>query len=811
MLKRNRRLITAAPAALLAFAVGTPAMAQGAGAEIEEIVVTARKREESLQDVPVAVTALTGQQAERQGVRSVADLSRIVPSLSTGTSQNSSSAVTFILRGQSASDIILTIDQSVGLYADGAYIPRPYGLAAGLVDLASIEVVKGPQGTLYGRNTTGGAINLISKAPDSDGLHGFVYGELGNHEDRRLTAAVNVPIIPDVLSARLAYQNWNREGYGRSRFTDQDLGGDRNQQYLRASLRYEPTASVRFDLKSDWTRIRENGQLTTPRFYAPQAATNYQAAVELGLDPTVPANLATAQAAIQQTVALGNADFFTSSSELPLHEDIDGYSFNLTSTFDLSESVSLKSISSYRHLEQDKQTDLDGTQFHILELVTHVPTTVPFRFDLAQDPMVKDRLLTQEFDLAGTLFDNRLNWLVGAFYSDEKGRDATQNDFRLNQFFGQNAAPLRNFVINYNEGLDIKNRSLAFFTQNDFQITSQLSVTAGYRYTKEKRELTSALRRYDPFNNLWRCGHPSLAGLITPLESACFVKLPQDSDSGASYLLSLNYKPSSDILLYARTARGFRGGGFQLRTPTAPNFAPEVAEDIEVGLKADFFDRRLRANLAAYRTNYKNKQESQIVAVPIQGNATIITNAAQARIRGFEAELFAKPVAALSLRAAVSYIHGEYKKYPGALRYAGGTPIDASGERFAYPPWTVSMTARYEVPVGPGDLGLQADWSWTDHARPPPRLVDPAIPTALTDSFVSQGPGGRNDLGLLNLRIDYALEDKGLTFSVFATNALDKHYQAPAIAQPNTGGIAQGITGEPRMWGIAVRKTFGGE
>src|SRR5690606_37941320 len=255
--------------------------------------------------------------------------------------------------------------------------------------------------------------------------------------------------------------------------------------------------------------------------------------------------------------------------------------------------------------------------------------------------------------------------------------------------------------------------------------------------------MVSALRRFDPFNNLWLCGSPGAPTTPTPNEANCFVPFAQDTSSGTSYLLSLNYKFNADTLHYLRTARGFRGGGFQLRTPDAPNFQPEVAEDIEIGLKTDLFDRRLRANLAWYQTDYSNKQESQIVPLPPpRGNATIITNAAAATIQGFEAELFARPIEPLTLRLAASWIDGTYDTYPGALRYAGGTPVDATGESFAYPPWTVALMARYEVPVGPGELALQADWSWRDGAQPSARLIDPALPASLTNSLVSNGAGG---------------------------------------------------------------------
>jgi iron complex outermembrane recepter protein len=798
----------------VAFTTTDAALAQGApanpSAQVEEVVVTARKREESIQDVPVAVSAFTGEQLEQQGIKTPADLAKTVPSLSTGFSQNGASTVTFVLRGQSASDVILTIDQAIGLYADGGYIPRPYGLNAAMVDLQSVEVLKGPQGTLYGRNTTGGAINLISRSPDYAGLHGYVTGEVGNHESYKFTGAVNVPLIDDTLAARIAYQYWSREGYGSSRVTSQDLGGDHDDNYVRGSLRWNPTPYAQVDLKADYVRLRQNGLLGSVRAYIPQALTNQQAALELGLNPNVPANLITAQNALMAIAAQGNADLFTSDSSTIHREDIDHYSFNLTGTFDISDNAMFKSITTYRSLENTKQYDLDGTRFHILEIVTDVPNTVPVNYNLPQRPLVEDEFYSQEFNVSGSSFSDRLKWLVGAYYSNEIGYDTTQNDFRLNTtLFGGNT-----FLINFNQGRDIKNESWAFFTQNDFSITDQLSITAGLRYTEETRDMVAANRRFDPINNRWLCGVTGAPAGSRVDEADCFVPLPQDTSSGTSYLLSLNYKFNPDTLVYLRTARGFRGGGFQLRTPDLQNFQPEVAEDIEIGLKTDLFDRRLRANLAYYKTDYSNKQESQIIPLPPpRGNATIITNAAAATIQGFEAELFARPIEALTLRLAASWIDGKYDTYPGALRYAGGTPVDATGEKFAYPPWTVALGARYELAIGPGELALQADWSWRDGAQPTARLVDPALPASLTDELVAlqSGAGGRASLSLLNLRADYQLPDNGLTFSLWATNALDEEYQIPGVAQPNLGGVFQAITGEPRMWGVSVRKSFGDE
>ena len=813
----KRSLSWSVAVAALSSALGAPAaFAQGGGVSIEEVVVTARKREESLQNVPVAVSAFSGEQLAQQGVRTAADIARQVPSVQIVQASKSSDLVVFGIRGQVASDVLLTVEQAVGTYVDGFNVPHPYGMSAGLFDIERVEVLKGPQGTLYGRNTTGGAVNIISKGADFSGLHGFAMAEAGNHQDVRLNGAVNVPIIDDKLAVRLAGQYWNRQGYGKSRVTGQHLGGDKDQVFIRGSVRAEPTDNLRVELKGEWTRMRENGFLNVPIYNTGQAATSFQAAFDLGLDPFSATNRATARAFLDQIAALGRADAFTGDTEIPLHNDVDRRLISGTLTYDISDTTQIKSITGYSKVTSDPVTDLDGTRFKILEVGVLSPGPLTFPdFDLNVA-----KFFSQEFNLSGSAFGERLTWLLGAYYSREKGVDSTTNNFRFDQTRLASAATLlapgSQFTINFNQGIDIKNSSWSLFSQNDFKILDSLTATVGLRYTEETHGVNQVSRRFSPTSGLYTCSFVNVAGTTTPLTTTnpitdCSTKR-EATFTGTSYLASLNWQVTPQTLLYLKTAQGFRGGGWNLRVITAPPFSPERARDVEIGLKSDFFGGRVRANLAAYKTDYSNKQESIIIPVGLTPQ-TVIQNAASATIKGLEGEFTVRPVPGLTLRSSVTYLHGKYDSFPGALNLFGAR-VDGTGERFANPRWQYSLSGRYEFEAGPGMLGFQADWAWQDGAKPPPRLQDPNLPASIVAGLVSGTTNfavGTKDLGLLNARIDYNMRDQGLSIAVFANNALDKTVRYYSLNQSALGGVQAAITGEPRMWGVQVRKSFGAE
>lgn len=760
------------------------------GYDSQDIVVTARKREESLSKVPVAVSAFSGAKLEETGIKSALDIGNFTPGLRVAQSLQADSSAVFTLRGQAASEIQLTFDQPVGVYVDGVNYPRVYGLSAAFFDLDRIEVLKGPQGTLYGRNTTGGAINLVSKNADYDGEHGYIFAELGNHASRRVNGAMNVELVDDKLAARIAFQNWTRDGYGTSRITGQDVGGNKNQTYIRGSLQFDPTSNLSIGLKADVLRIRENGPLLTPRFYLPMANADQQVAIDLGLDPTLPASITAARAALQDAVNRGTADFFTSDINDKQFDDLDAVSVGLTIAYDISDAVSIKSISGFRRFKNDRQMDLDGTRFNLLLYGADSPGPNYF----PPFALVKDRLFTQELNLTGEA--GPLTWLVGGFVSDEKGDDSSTNNLWADQIRVVQGNP---YTINQTHVIDIINRSWSIFTQNDVRLSDRITLTGGLRYNRETKGLTQLNNRFAPSTGLYQCNTTSTAVVTDPMQCAVTRRATFE---GWSWLASISNQITDDVLLYAKISQGFKGGGFDTR-PIAPPFQPEKAREIEVGMKGRLLDGLLRTNIAAYTTRYSNKQETAIVPVG-NVNTVLTTNAARARIRGFEADVTLQPAQGLSLGGTVAYLDGKYNSYPTALNRLNQV-VDASGEHFPNPPWTYTLNARYQFFAPNARIAMQADWSWAAGARPTPRLVDQALPVALVDELV------RSDVGLLNLRLDYTIESADVTIALFATNALNKKYQILGSTRAGGGGPQLAVTREPRMFGISFRKSFGGE
>ena len=815
----------------------TPTWAQS---ELEEIVVTARKREESLQDVPVAVTSINGDNLQKQGIRNTQDLGRLVPNLKSTGHPSSASIVVFSIRGQKSGDVLTTVDQAVGVYADGVYVPRPRGMNGAFFDLSRVEVLKGPQGTLYGRNTTGGAINLISRDADYNGMHGYIGGDAGNHDLWAIRGAVNVPLVEDKLAVRIGAQGTWRKGFGRSVVTGQRIGQDRDQRFARATIVADPWEGVHMVTKGEYFRTKENGNLFTFLGLVPGASAPLAVAVQQGtLTPLglgrffgtpalcggvavpcpTPADLAAVGGAVAALNAqVGNRD--TTFYEHNQHDNFKGYYFGHTMTFDLTDKIQLKSITGYRKFTNNQLFDLDGTSFRILEVgvgrfadgpeVIGAPGLPPTAFQTDPGPEQRDKFFSQEFNLSGTSFDDRLRWLGGLYYSQEIGSD-TQHAQALPPLVTTNGLPA-SFL---HDGFKIYNGSWSLYSQEEFSVTDRLTVQGGLRYTEERKYLNSRSRNYIPSNNTITCltGVPGTFPATNP--GACFTH-NEKTFTGVSWMGGASYKATDDALLYARIAKGFRGGAFQLRSPTLAPADPETATETEIGAKTEWWDKKVRLNVAAFRTKYNNKQESIIVTQANGNSATVIQNAANAKLKGFEGELSVNPVTGLSLRGTVGYLKGKYTTFPRALPVNGGAAVDASGERFSDPPWQYSLGARYEHPVASGVFGVQADWSWTDGARPPPRLANPGIPAALIDDLVSPCTGGacangRASVGLLSASAEYRMEDRGLTIGVFATNLLNKRYQVTGNDPSNLGGMITGITAEPRMWGVTLKKSFGDE
>lgn len=804
-----------------------PAPAQQAST-VGEIIVVARKRAENLQSVPVAVTAQTGTQLQQQGVREPTDLGRIVPSLTVVSGASSPTGALTSLRGQTASDVLLTLSQPVGLYEDSVNIPHPAGSDLGFFDLTQVEVLNGPQGTLYGRNTTGGAINIFTRGADYNGYHGFVSGEAGNYDDWKVGGAVNVPIVSDTLAVRLAYQHWNREGFGDSAVTGERLGDSRDDDVGRLSVKFDPNPVFSASLKVEYDHATRTddlyqtreltpaGMFTTTTCaggetlsggggqYCPQLngtsfggafyATNewYLEGMKGGVNPALLVN------------PTGSDNLFTNNSAIDTFEHVSAWHGALDMSWKITPDITLRSITGLHQFTDYRTFDLTGLPIQAFVVgygaggITPADGVDP----RSLQPDEQSLQWTQEFNLSGEAFDRRLRWLVGGFYSSDSG---SENE-RASLFEGLTATANGPFDINYTSPT-ITNKSWAVFSQDDFKINKIFSITMGGRYTEEDLSQVNESYIYLFPNGGYPAVYSCLASAGYGLSpGACALDQSLHS-SGVSYLFSFNAQVTQDILLYAKTARGFRGGALQARAPQDPPARPETDTDYEVGVKSDWLDHRLRVNLDAYDTEYQNKQETQIVDIN-GAQTTPIVNAASARIQGVEGLVTAAPFEGLTLNGSFDYLYGKYLNFPTALT-PDNVPADGTGVPFAIPRWTLDIGGRYVHSFGPGEIAFQADYSW--HAATPETVlnVDPtlkAIAPGLVNSWYSA-------VGLVNARLEFNVPDKGLSIALFATNLLDKHYQVYSLAfvgsESDFGWSGQ--TQEPRMWGVTIRKSFGGD
>lgn len=686
-------------------------------AQNNEIVVTARKLQENLQDVPASVTAFSGQTFEEAGLSEFADIAQLTPNFDIRP-RGATGALfaNLTIRGQTSGFLTLNADQAVGISINGAPITRGTSLFSNLFDIERIEVLKGPQGTLYGKNTTGGAVNVITKGPELDTIGGygqFTYGSF-DRTDAQLVA--NIPLVEDTLGIRLGAAMTHRDGFGRGSGTGRELADD-NEIFLRGSLLFEPNDVLTIRVNADYHDVDES----TSIFRSLRSAF-----LDLGF--------------IQIPIALETPgeDFYVGNdfrAEAPFARS-DEFNINATASLDFGDAT-LESITSYR--TQNSLT--------LVQSAPGVPIT------LGQD----SDLFAQELRLSGTSLNNRLTWQVGGFYSTESGEDIDN--------------------VGGSQTTAAKNEGWSVFTQNSFAVSDQLKLTLGLRYTNEDREVRDI--------------SPVPAGILQN----------EASFDAFSWLASFDFKPTDETLLYASVSRGFRSGAVdQDNLSTIVN--PEFVLNYEAGFKVDLFDNRVRFNTSVFYSDYTDIQRTAFDPDSI-GNTgvptTVLRNAAEATIWGFEAELQTSPVEGLSLGATVGYTNAKFDEFIDFD--AAGNLLDRTNEPLGGPEWQFSLSGRYEFEVSSDTiLGMQANYFWIGEDV----LAAPAVVAIL-----APGEGSIQSIGLLNGQIDLDIQKwGGLNVAVFGTNILDKEYFVGGIALDLFGGIANQLVGEPRQWGIRVTKDF---
>jgi iron complex outermembrane recepter protein len=764
----------AMPAAALAQSAGNEAPAtadeaqSGQNSGIADIIVTARKVSENAQSVPLSIVALDGNALADANVNNVQDLQSQVPNLILQTHPNDPQGLSLAMRGQKQVDLTLTLDTSVGVYVDGYYAPRPLGLRNGLIDVARVEVLRGPQGTLYGRNTTGGAIALYTNDP-VDVVEGSVQGSYGNFNAWDVVGIVNVP-LNDRLALRLVGQHNEHDGYG------EDAEGrplvEERGTYVRGKLKFDVSEGLTATLLGSYQNSSNSGAIVRLTDVRPpandgSAVSDYNVAVlavaaELGLGFT-PANLATAQSTLESYIGAPPGNYWDSYTSLPQYSDTQVYNAGLDISAELSDTITLRSLTGFMSIDRRSQTDTDGSPFALI----------------GGPRETQDEYYSQELQLLGD--SGRLNWVAGLYYGNERGHDQTVSDTL--RFISSTSPTVYDATV--------RNKSYAIFAQADYELLPSLRLTAGVRYSWDERTLISRnSNRTNP------CVVPAPGfDVVTadPASRQCPREFVDDY-SDPSWLLSLDYQVSPDVLVYAKYARGYRSGGRNFKGSnnigTFIDFQPETVTEYEVGLKSYFLDRTVRFNLAAYYDDYSDVQKVATILLPgTSAFSSQTVNAAKARVQGFEADLVWRVTDNLSLNAAAGLVDGKYKEFDDLLKG------DRSDEPFDVPEWSYNVGGRYSYPTQFGAVRAQVDYQWQDSF-----YIDPQSYRVVTFTQPSRG--------LLGARVSVEVDAWDTEFAVFGKNLTREEYLSSGAGPYESLGLNFAIVGEPRLFGVEVRKRF---
>lgn len=748
--------IALTPLALPLTSFTSNAAAQGL---IEEVVVTARKREENLMDTPGAVSALLASDLRRFQVDDLGDIQNVVPNLSLNLG-DAANAVIYI-RGVGQRDSLSFADPGVGVYLDDVYMGRAQGSFLDVVDVTRIEVLRGPQGTLYGRNTIGGAIKYVTAAPTATPFFEFEAG-YGNYNEHKLRATWSGPLRDDgSLLARFTLASLGHDGYNENSFRGarSDTDGDKQTFAGRVHLEYSPSDDLTFDFTFDRS-VNDPDRSITP------------ARVTVG--PTL----------VQRTADFQPAsDPFEVEANFNDAEQLEVEGVGLTAEYQVSDAIGLKSITSFRQLEHEARIDLDGTGLEIFGV--HV--------NQSQDQFSQEMQLS--YDAGGSV-----KALLGIYHFSEE--DVTPDGISSTEpiDFTGGAGLLFSPYGTVSEN-DQSVEANAMFGEISWILSNALEVTFGARYTSESKQLKRKA-----------CQALGAFGMVLPDINNCN-PAPNSSNPFALNLnlsedfskvtpkLGASYRTESGALAYFTYARGYKSGGFDGRigyngasddgavnTQALP-YDAEVADTYEIGWKSGLADGRVRLSAAMFLNDYQDLQLSSFSATPTGGFATVFTNAGAAENWGFEAELLANPAPNLLLSFAIGYLNAEYREFINAANedVSGDlTPINA-------PDLTGNLGFEYTYSLGRVSLLLAADMSYRSDY-----FVDINNIAALQqDNFT-----------LFNASATLESEDERWSVSLRLKNMLDEEYITHGFDLTAFPGVGLAYYGQPRSYRIQVRYRF---
>ncbi|PCI54579.1 MAG: TonB-dependent receptor [Alphaproteobacteria bacterium] len=753
---------------------------------IDEIVITARKFEESLQDAPIAISAFTAHDLEERNLSTVTDVGDFAPNVKFNSSMPisaSNATVALFIRGIGQNDYQLSADPGVGLYLDGVYISRNVGNVLDILNLERVEILRGPQGTLFGRNTIGGAVNVVTKKPDET-LGGNLELTTGRWNRVQTKFSVNLP-VSDGLYVNASGIYHKRDGYVKGIIDQAPDLGDTNQAGGRIAVRWAPEdQNFELNVAVDGSRAREESSPNvllaineSPSTFVGVWNAAFSGAGAICGDISNPARLSNpaclnAQYVLAPFEHAGTWDSIISDYDqqggrrYESASDIDVWGISAILDWDISESVSFKSITAYRSVVGYWTRDSDHTPASITQ-------TKNF-WDQSQ--------FSQELQLQGIAAEGKVKWVVGAYYSDESGDHLDLVEI-LDAYFASGAL--------------VDGNSLAFFGQATYDISDALSFTAGLRWTEDKKKFTTDQKivavgfltgaPLNPDGSGLADGDP----LMGPLGSSS-----QITDRAVTPMVTLSYRWMDSLMTYASYSEGFKGGGFTQRVfpprATIPSFGPENSRTYELGFKSDFWENKARLNGAVFWNDYNDLQVT--VNDPLLGFAPIIQNAAKARIRGVELELLVVPTAEVKIQAAIGYLDAKYTEVDitaAALGSAGGVTVDDRLQNA--PKWTLSAGISYDFSLGNGGVIIpRIDWNFRS------TVANDAVNTQL---LIQKG------YHLVNLSMSYLSPDELWKVTGGVKNMTNEVYLIQGYEDAGSG-LVEGTYARPREWFFTVKRSF---
>ncbi|CAH0991439.1 Vitamin B12 transporter BtuB [Sinobacterium norvegicum] len=832
--------IAALPAAIASVLPGQVHAQSPENLVIEEIVVTARKRVENIQEVPVAVTAFSAEKLNEGGITNIANFGDRVPNVELESGNGSTGDANVYIRGVGQRETKSNLDSGVGIYIDGVYIPRASGALLDLNDVESVQVLRGPQGTLFGKNTTGGALVISTQKPD-DQLGGKAMVRAGNYNRLDFQGTVNAPLLEDKLLSRLTYASTNRDGTTHNVYDGQDYN-DESREAVQLQFRWLNSSTVTTDFNFNYTKTTQKSR-GGPCIYSgegnpPSQIEQSLLLVNNGL--TTPGTSPDGQTmnlkAACKSQSGDSLDQWQFASDASGDYNTASYGASATVDWEISDTLSFRSITAYRHLEEkSRDQELDFTSLPVLSRHNTAPTT--------------NNYISQEFQFIGSLFDDKVEYVAGAFLFSEKGKEnynsKTGASFGSNYieldaqggFAGNPAATgipgstpnaTAMLLLDAETRVETEHLGGALFSQADWSISEQWTLTAGLRYTYEKRKLSQVKSSPNiddlavlPFSVVDTSDYNS-----SPLTNTIYVDQSgrgfvtegygfgtdpiyaedQVTNDAWTPMASIQYAFNDSLTdmfgldaanTYLTLSKGFRAGGLNDGLNNdLQSFDPETVINTEWGLKVDALDRRLRANIAVFSMSYEDIQMTSIRTGGSGRPAPVTVNAAEATMQGVELEITAIPFDNFEVGYSGALLSGEYDDFMDVD--GQGNVIDRSDEDMVRAPeYNHFLSMQYFLHTSIGTIVPRAEVQFkgeTDYH--------------LTAEGAASGDWVSDTATVYNARLTWTSTNEEWEASLFGRNLGNEYYITGGTDVTNLLNLGNLTYGDPRTYGGEVHFSF---